>query len=69
MFGFHEDLDLGMIRAQVALTAGLRLSRLHNGETMTGMAARAAPLTPVEVDPADAYIRPGFRIQFSVFYL
>jgi hypothetical protein len=67
VFGFHIDFNLGMIWAEVALTAGLRLSGLHDRKTMTGVAAGATPLATIQVHAADADIRPRFRVQLTVF--
>ena len=36
VLGLHVDLDLWMIGSQVALTASLGLTRLHNRELVAG---------------------------------
>jgi len=59
VFGFGVDLYLGMVRTQVSLAAGLGLSGRHYREPMAGMAAGAACLAFVQVEPAHPDIGPG----------
>ena len=63
VLGFHVDFDLGMIRTQMALTAGFGLSGFHDGKPMTGMATGAAAQAAVQIDPAHADVGPGHRVQ------
>ena len=52
VLGLGVDLDLGMIRAQMALVAGLGLARLDDRKAVARVAAAATALAPVRVDPA-----------------
>src|SRR6056297_1541824 len=62
VLGFHIDLNLGMIRSQMTLSAGLRFSGFHDREPVSGMAAGATAQATVQIDPAYAHIGPGLRI-------
>lgn len=49
MLGFGENLDLGMIRTEVALSAGLGFSGFHHGKTMSCVTTGVAAFTAVQV--------------------
>ena len=59
MLGFHVDFNLGMVRPQMTLAAGFRLSGFHKGEPVTGMAAGAAAQAAVQIHAAYTDIGPG----------
>jgi hypothetical protein len=66
MFGFHIDLYLGMVGSQMALTAGLRLSRLHHGEAVPCVTTGAASSAAVQIDTSHTHIGPGVSTQDTV---
>src|SRR6185312_7474126 len=59
VLGFLIDLDLRMIRTEMALAASLRLTRLRLREAMAGVTGAAAAPAAVRVDAANPGIRPG----------
>ena len=60
VFALLVDLNLWVIRAEVALAASLRLARLCLGEAMTRMTGAAASGAAVWIDAPDAAL--GLRI-------
>jgi len=65
VFGLLVDLNLWVIRAEVALAASLRLARLCLGEAMTRMTGAAASGAAVWIDAPDAGIGPSRRIELA----
>ena len=68
VLGFGKYFDLGMVRAKVALAAGLGFSGFHHGKTMARMTTGATAFAAVHVDPAHPDVGPGGRCQFAVFH-
>jgi hypothetical protein len=66
MFRLLVNLDLRVIRTEMALAAVFGFSGLSFGKTMTGMARAAGSWNPIGVDPTDPRIRPGCGIKFSI---
>ena len=62
MLGFHIDLYLGVIWAEMALATGLRLACFHDGELVTSMTTRATSFAAVKINTPHTYIGPSFRI-------
>ena len=59
VLGFVPDLDLGVIRAEVALAARLGLACLSGAELVTGVAGGTGAPGAVRIHPAHAGVGPG----------
>src|SRR5262249_8608708 len=59
------DLDLRMVRTEMALAAGFRLARLRLREAVSGMAGAAASPAAVGIDASDAGVGPRRRIELA----
>lgn len=68
VFGFRKDFDLRMVRTEMALATGFRFTSFHNGKTVAGMAACAAPERTVEIHSANANVGPCCGINLAVFH-
>ncbi len=62
MLGLLVDLVLGMVRAQVALPAGLGLPGLSYAEQVSRVAGGTGPQAAVGIDTANAHIRPPLKL-------
>src|SRR5262249_46417333 len=65
VLGFLVDLDLRVIRPEVALAAGVRLARLRLGEIVAGVTRAARSERAIGIDPADAGVGPGVGIELA----
>jgi hypothetical protein len=63
VLGFVVDLDLRMIRADVALAAGIGRAGLRLAEAVASMTGGAGAEAAVRVDPPDAGVGPGARLR------
>ena len=59
VLGFIVDLYLRVIRAKVALVAGLWFSRLHNRESVSSMTTTTTAERSIRIFPSHTNIGPG----------
>ena len=65
VLGLLVDLLLRVVGTRVALAAGLGLTGLDDRELVPRMAGRAGAVGAVRIEPSDAGVGPGGRIQLA----
>ena len=69
VLGLGVDFDLRVVRAQVALAAGLGLAGLGHGEAVSGVAGRAAAQGAVHIHATHTHVGPGGGVELAVLVL